>query len=1616
MPISIATVAIAGTAGVLADLASITAAVAKAGQTIALVPAIGFAGLAGVGSIASGASGIVGAFKAASAASKDASDSMRSQRDAAEAIAEAEYQLDRANQTALTSQRSLSDVYRDASRSLRDMNDDLVDQKFATQDAALSVQEAAQRLQKVQFDVTADSTTRARAKLSYDEAVQRLKEQSQKTQDLSQDTAEANRKGVEGSDAVVAARDRIAEAIHAQTRAEQALEKAREDASKGSAKDDALAKAMAKLSPNAKEFVNDVRALGPAWREAQQASQDALTAKLGPDVTRLAQVQLPALRDGMVGINTAINSGLRASLASLSSDTNKADFKTSLGNTAEAFRRAAEGARPLTDATTKLITVGTGFLPAFGDAIRHASVDFDHFIQRTAADGSLKKFMQGGIDAARELTQTIGHIGSAIGGVFRAAGGGNALHDLEALTDRIATFVKSTEGQTKLREYFDDGRAALDKIKPLLEQLPSIMDSVIDGFKTWSGIVVPFLTTAAKLLADHKDFVQTVVVAYLAFKTIAPIVNLVTGAIQAVRAQMLALQGSVGFTTGAMQLGWRQVAASITIAGLAMAGVTLGITGISGEVNKAKERQDALADSARDVAVSQRDMARSFQESGGAVSVDVLDSVAKQIDIVLAKEKALAESRPGAFSVFTGGFQDIKGWFHGQAQAGTDAVRAADELSDANARAKASFDELQLSSKEIAAEITGSDSTFAQFIGRLRETSNGGADAEAEIRAMRERIAEARQLAKDSTPGFFTLSNAIEKLADESSTAADKVKAMQAALDVLSGKPIAAGDALEAYNQQIRDTIKAIESFDRSQGFGSQLIKDGDIDTALANGKLLRDELKDLTRTTLEAGAAGNPLEPLFAKNEQQFQLIADRMGLTKQQVIDLAKTVGYLPPEIKLLASLAGADDVTQKLVTIGQLLDLHKDGVVVPMKLVDQEFRDELTRAHVAIQEIPGTKEFRLVPQTADAIAELQRIADQKIADKRVKVVIDYATDLTGYSLTITSRQKLHEDISNVEIAPGLPRAAGGEISGGIPGKDSVPVWAMPGEHMLNVDDVNRMGGQAGVYRFREALARGEVRGYAEGGAVGSPIVDSMAAVVAAKYPGMKLTSGYRNKGDDYHTQGKAADFSDGQDDTPGMQSLAGFIATNYPGSLELIHSPFGHNIKNGRDVGDGISTYTAPIMAEHRNHVHWASSAPVSAPGTTAPAGSIPAVSTGTNTTTTGTQTQLYPQAALPGRASEQQLSTLTAQNAVDAANSERNAVYANPSATDADRLAADIKYQQAQNQLESTQKSDTSAISLQGIFSKAGSILATGILSGLGLENSVLSESNVYNKSANALIDRFGQKPGGGGYAYQPKNLPSTVTTVTPSDTGVTSTIPSSGPITGDQSNVQILGSTTINTTVPNSVTGTGRTGPVVDRVRGIMADLGWHTGAQWNALDQLVEHESSWNPQAQNPTSTAYGLFQFLDTTWATVGGSKTSDAGLQALYGRKYIQQRYGDPAHAWAFWQAQSPHWYDDGGIAEGPGALWKKTPLPERVLSPRQTDTFESALPLLESINATAWSPDRIDTGAMSTSAATYSRGGHDFSTTIVEPRVADVGDLVALAERAAQAKAIGLMAAMP
>jgi trimeric autotransporter adhesin len=149
--------------------------------------------------------------------------------------------------------------------------------------------------------------------------------------------------------------------------------------------------------------------------------------------------------------------------------------------------------------------------------------------------------------------------------------------------------------------------------------------------------------------------------------------------------------------------------------------------------------------------------------------------------------------------------------------------------------------------------------------------------------------------------------------------------------------------------------------------------------------------------------------------------------------------------------------------------------------------------------------------------------------------------------------------------------------------------------------------------------------------------------------------------------------------------------------------------------------------------------------------------------------------------------------------------------------------------------------------------------------------------------------------------------------------------------------------------------------VVQRIWSSM--FGW-TGNEWAATVPLIMQESGFNNTAQNQTSTAYGMFQFLDSTWSGYGIPKTSDPTQQSIAGGRYIGARYHDPIGALAHERAYN--WYDGGGYMLGnPGInLTKK---PEMVLDPGMTNT-------LDTINTAVQSGGRTSTPGRSVNITNY------------------------------------------
>ena len=90
-------------------------------------------------------------------------------------------------------------------------------------------------------------------------------------------------------------------------------------------------------------------------------------------------------------------------------------------------------------------------------------------------------------------------------------------------------------------------------------------------------------------------------------------------------------------------------------------------------------------------------------------------------------------------------------------------------------------------------------------------------------------------------------------------------------------------------------------------------------------------------------------------------------------------------------------------------------------------------------------------------------------------------------------------------------------------------------------------------------------------------------------------------------------------------------------------------------------------------------------------------------------------------------------------------------------------------------------------------------------------------------------------------------------------------------------------------------------------REMMPEFGF-SSSEFSCLDALYVSESDWDMHADNPTSSAYGIPQALDSAHDLPADYRTNPA-TQIRWGLGYIRDSYGTPCAAWNF--KQSNDWY---------------------------------------------------------------------------------------------------------
>jgi hypothetical protein len=272
----------------------------------------------------------------------------RAARDAADGIKaalqrqqDAEETLTREQRTQRQAQLDLISARREAAQQLEDLTASVEENSLAQRSSVLDVAQAQRELNDVLRDPKASNEERERARIAYEEQVFRQKQLSVQGRRLAAERADANAKGIEGSDQVAAAQQRVtaadesvADATRAVGRAAADVQKARVDGAEKIADAqrqvvDAVREQTAQQRQSAFTIAQAQRAVQAAMTATGAAGASALTgidnklAQVGPSTRKFAEFVDGTLRPAFqrlqetaaAGVLPGVQTGLEGLLA-----------------------------------------------------------------------------------------------------------------------------------------------------------------------------------------------------------------------------------------------------------------------------------------------------------------------------------------------------------------------------------------------------------------------------------------------------------------------------------------------------------------------------------------------------------------------------------------------------------------------------------------------------------------------------------------------------------------------------------------------------------------------------------------------------------------------------------------------------------------------------------------------------------------------------------------------------------------------------------------------------------------------------------------------------------------------------------------------------------------------------------------------------------------------------------------------------------------------------------------------------------------------------------------------------------------------------------------------------
>ncbi|MEU7570334.1 hypothetical protein [Micromonospora sp. NPDC049240] len=279
-----------------------------------------------------------------------------------------------------------------------------------------------------------------------------------------------------------------------------------------------------------------------AWEQIKTTVSDNFWAKAEEPIRRLVTGLLPQFVTGMGSASTALGT-FGAKLSTALNGALNGQIKGMFDDLTSSINIASGAAGSIASIIKTLGELGASYLPRMSTWFVDLTKQFAGFLERAAADGSLKSWVEQGIANLNALGSVAKSIGQILGGIGTAAqmGGGASLQGFATTLEQIAKVAQSPVFQGGLAAVFEAAHTAMGNIGkvsgPAIADLFGNLGNIINGpmasAGTAIGHIVKMLATAlsspaiAKGLSAMMDGLMRGIIALNpAIQALAPVFGL----------------------------------------------------------------------------------------------------------------------------------------------------------------------------------------------------------------------------------------------------------------------------------------------------------------------------------------------------------------------------------------------------------------------------------------------------------------------------------------------------------------------------------------------------------------------------------------------------------------------------------------------------------------------------------------------------------------------------------------------------------------------------------------------------------------------------------------------------------------------------------------------------------------------------------------------------------------------------------------------------------------------------------------------------------------------------------------------------------------------------------